>query len=200
MSGPLRFILFGVDGTLVDSQNAIVRAVALSFKALGLTAPLYEDFFARYKSAFAGLRAENGAAQSPPIFANARAVLHSVWGRPQVLLSVATGKSRRGLDDVLNAHKLSDYFVTVQCADDHPSKSHPAMTRAALAETGVAERNAVMIGDTQFDMEMAAAAGLHAIGVTRGYHGVDRLMAADHIVNDFNQIPDILDALWQEAA
>ena len=74
------------------------------------------------------------------------------------------------------------------------------MTRAALAETGAAERNAVMIGGTQFDMEMSAAAGLHAIAVTWVYHGVDRLMAADHIVNDFSQIPDILDALWQEAA
>jgi len=146
------------------------------------------------------LRAENGAARSSPLFANARSVLHSAWDRPQVLLGVATAKSRRGLDDFLNAHKLSDYFVTVQCADEHPSKPHPTMARAALAETGVAARNAVMIGDTQFDMEMAAAAGLHAIGVTRGYHGVDRLIAADHIANDFSQIPDILDTLWQEAA
>ena len=227
MSGPLRLILFDVDGTLVDSQNAIVRAMALSFEALGLmapkrtdivvikclsleiavvrlvpglTAPLYEDLVAGYKSAYAGLRAKNVAAQSSPLFANARTVLHSVWGRPQVFLGVATGKSRRGLDYVLNAQKLLDYFVTVQCVDDHPSKPHPAMAWAALAETGVAARNAVMIGDTQFDMEMAAAAGLHAIGVTWGYHGVDRLITADHIANDFSQIPDILDTLWQEAA
>jgi phosphoglycolate phosphatase len=115
-------------------------------------------------------------------------------------LGVATGKSRRGLDILLDKHGLRDYFITAQCADVHPSKPHPAMLQAALAETGIAAKNAVMIGDTQFDMEMAGAAGVHAIGVTWGYHEVDRLVCADYIANDFVQIPSILNTLWQDAA
>ena len=227
MNGTLRLILFDVDGTLVDSQDDIVGSMTLSFEALGLTSPkrseivdiiglsletavirlmpglaepLYENLVIGYKAAYKGLRAHNGTTLSSPLYPNARVVLQSLWAKSDYLLGVATGKSRRGLDILLEEHGLSDYFLTVQCADLHPSKPHPAMLQAALAETGVEAKNAVMIGDTQFDMEMAGAAGLHAIGVTWGYHDVQRLGRADHIANDFAQIPLILKTLWQDAA
>ena len=120
---------------------------------------------------------------------------------------------------MLDKHGLRDYFITAQFADLHPSKPHPskphpskphlsklhpakphpAMLQAALAETGIAAKNAVVIGDTQFDMEMAGAASVHAIGVSWGYHELDRLVCADYFANDFVQIPSILATLWREA-
>ena len=87
-----------------------------------------------------------------------------------LLLGVATGKGRRGLDVMVANHGLQRTFVTLQCADDHPSKPHPAMVLAALAEAGVAPADAVMVGDTTFDMEMARAAGVAGLGVGWGYH------------------------------
>ena len=159
-------------------------------------------WFAEYKTAYKGLRAFNG---TPTVFHHfipkPRDVLQSLWARPEYLLGVATGKSRRGLDILLDKHGLRDHFITAQCADVHPSKPHPAMLQAALAETGIAAKNAVMIGDTQFDMEMAGAAGVHAIGVTWGLsRGGSACVCRFTSPMIFAQIPSILTTLWQEAA
>jgi phosphoglycolate phosphatase len=91
------------------------------------------------------------------------------------LLGVATGKSDRGLSHVLAAHSLTRYFATLQTADRHPSKPHPAMLEAALTECLAEPDNCVMIGDTAYDMAMARAAGVRAIGVDWGYHSADEL-------------------------
>jgi phosphoglycolate phosphatase len=94
------------------------------------------------------------------------------------MLAVATGMSRRGLDHCLAANGIADRFVSLQTADDHPSKPHPAMLRAALAEADADATQAVMIGDTQYDILMAADAGVRGIGVAWGYHAADELRAA----------------------
>jgi phosphoglycolate phosphatase len=94
------------------------------------------------------------------------------------LLGVATGKAMRGLRHVLACHGLAGRFVTLQTADLHPSKPHPSMIEAALAETGVAREHAVMIGDTSYDMLMAGAAGVRGLGVGWGYHLPEELIAA----------------------
>jgi phosphoglycolate phosphatase len=86
------------------------------------------------------------------------------------LLGVATGKSDRGLEHCLASHGLSRHFVTLQTADRHPSKPHPAMLEAALFEAGAMPQHAVMIGDTAYDMMMAVNAGVRALGVDWGYH------------------------------
>ena len=86
------------------------------------------------------------------------------------LLGVATGKSDRGLAFTLAHHGLAHHFVTLQTADRHPSKPHPSMLRAALAEAGALPEHTVMIGDTVFDMSMAGAAQVRALGVAWGYH------------------------------
>jgi len=91
---------------------------------------------------------------------------------------VATGKSRRGLDAVLGAHDLAPRFVTCQVSDNHPSKPHPAMLLAAVAEAGVETDNAVMIGDTVYDMQMARNARVAPLAVGWGYHGMEAL--AEH--------------------
>ena len=111
-------------------------------------------------------------------------------------LGIATGKSRRGLDHVLAAHGLAPMFATTQVADDHPSKPHPSMIRAALAETGADPAQSVMIGDTSFDMDMGRAAGVRTIGVSWGYHPRAALAGADAVIDGFDALEAALDQLW----
>ena len=123
-----------------------------------------------YKNAYMELRAKAGVAQSSPLYPGALETLQALHAVPEVLLGVATGKSRRGLDKLIEGHGLEGMFLTQQVADHHPSKPHPSMILQAMADVGVAAQDTVMIGDTSFDMEMAAAAGVHGIGVSWGYH------------------------------
>jgi phosphoglycolate phosphatase len=100
------------------------------------------------------------------------------------LLGVATGKSDRGLSHCLESHGLAGRFVTLQTADRHPSKPHPSMIEAAMAEAGATAEAVMMIGDTSYDMEMARTAGVTAVGVLWGYHDETELRAAGahHVV------------------
>ena len=128
-------------------------------------------------------------------------VLDHFAGREDVLLGVATGKSRRGLDGLIEAHGLEAMFVTRQVADFHPSKPHPSMIHAALAETGVDATHAVMIGDTSYDMEMARNAGVTGIGVGWGYHAPAELSkATPHVLDDFAGLPGVLEQIWKVTA
>ena len=138
---------------------------------------------AAYKASYMDAR----AAQPAPLYPGAEDLLRRLAARDDLLLAVATGKSRRGLRALLEHHGLEKIFVTCQVADDHPSKPSPSMVLAALSETGCHARQAVMIGDTSFDMEMGAAAGVATIGVSWGYHPVTELIGAGagRIVDDF---------------
>ena len=213
----LRLAVFDCDGTLVDSQHAIVACMASAFAAEGLTAPTIADVrriiglplaeciarllpgeIARhdrmveaYKDAFFKLRQR--ADHHEPLFDGALAALAAVetagW-----LLGVATGKSKRGLLAVLERHGLDGRFVTLQCGDMGPGKPDPAMLERAMAETGVTAADTVMIGDTTFDMVMARRAGVRAIGVEWGYHDPDELRAAgaDATIPSFADLPAAL--------
>ncbi|UWR22997.1 HAD-IA family hydrolase [Sulfitobacter sp. S190] len=222
---PLRLVIFDVDGTLVDSQADILGAMHLAFSAEGLATPPRDqvlgvvglsldvlmpqlapqadpDTHSRlvqgYKDSYMQLRALSGAAQSSPLYPGARDVLEALQAQPDTLLGVATGKSRRGLDKLIEGHGLHGLFVTQQVADFHPSKPHPAMLHSALSETGVRAEHAVMVGDTSFDMDMAAAAGIAGIGVGWGYHSADRLGAAAHTIESFAALVPLLDSIWSD--
>ena len=221
----LRLLVFDVDGTLVDSQALILGAMAAAFDAIahpcppraqvlgivGLSLPvamarlapdLGADDHARlvdsYRAAFGQMRLD----QVAPLYPGARAALDLLAQDDSLLLGVATGKSRRGLSALLAAHGLADRFTTLQVADDHPSKPHPAMLLAALAETGVEATSAVMLGDTSYDMEMARAAGVTGIGVSWGYHPVAQLHAAGaaQVIDAFDALAPALGAHWHRAA
>lgn len=200
----MHLVLFDVDGTLVDSQHMIVAAMDRAFASLGRAAPTRAETLSvvglsldeamtqllgplaepplvaalgeAYKTSYFDLR-RSGDAQEP-LYPGTRETLDALAARDDVLLGLATGKSHRGIRAVLDLHDLHGRFVTVQCADDHPSKPHPAMIHAALAETGVDPARAMIVGDTVFDVEMGRAAGILAIGVAWGYHPADRLVAA----------------------
>ncbi|WP_170328757.1 HAD-IA family hydrolase [Ruegeria arenilitoris] len=222
MSAPLRLVLFDVDGTLVDSQGSIVSAMTACFDAQSLPVPEREAILSivglslpnamaqlasehsdsvqhrlveGYKEAYHAQRLEQGAAGSP-LYPGARDAIEALHAVPEVLLGVATGKSQRGLDALIEAHGLERFFVTRQVADHHPSKPHPSMIDTARSETGVDAANTVMIGDTKFDMDMAHAAGVAGIGVTWGYHDRSVLDRATCIIETFDQLPRALDDIW----
>ncbi len=221
-----RLVIFDVDGTLVDSQTDILAAMTHAFRCEALTVPSPAQVLSivglsldvaiarllpgaepagvarlvtAYKEAYMDLRVQSGAAQSSPLYPGARAVLDRLAGEPGTLLAVATGKSQRGLDKLIEAHGLQGLFVSLQVADFHPSKPHPAMVLAALAETGVEARRAVMVGDTTFDMDMGRAAGVGTIGVRWGYHPASALRA-DALIDDFAALPAALDRLLEAAS
>ena len=220
----LRLVIFDVDGTLVDSQADILAAMTHAFERAGLETPsrarvlsivglsldramavlapdvsaqVHDQMVEAYKEAYVALRAKTGAAQSSPLYPGAREVLDQLQAQPDTLLGVATGKSRRGLDKLLEAHGLERMFITQQVSDHHPSKPHPSMIRQALSETGLEPHQAVMVGDTSFDMEMAAAAGVAGIGVSWGYHARDALMEARHVIDRFDALPGLLQDIWE---
>ncbi|MDA3889552.1 MAG: HAD-IA family hydrolase [Allgaiera sp.] len=214
----LRLVVFDVDGTLVDSQHDIVASMRAAFEVLDRPAPDRETMLsvvglslpqamailapglteAELTGLVEGYRASwGGGRAASPLFPGALAMLDALAAQDELLLAVATGKSRRGLEKLLSAHELGKRFVSLQVADDHPSKPHPSMLMAALAETGVEAHRAVMVGDTEFDMQMGRAAGLATIGVTWGYHPRARLQDADLLIDDFSQLEDALERIWR---
>ena len=207
-----KLIIFDCDGTLVDSQHAIVAAMSDAFQAEGIIAPAREQVLTvvglsldiavarlapegtdldgvdrlaeAYKSSFRARRLRPEHAE--PLYDGVRELLGRLSARDDVILGIATGKSRRGLDAILEREGLSDLFATLQTADTHPSKPHPSMIFAAMSETNASPASTVMIGDTTFDIEMAHGAGTSAIGVSWGYHPESELRSAGahHVAAD----------------
>lgn len=198
----MKLAVFDCDGTLVDGQASICAAMERAFAAQGRAAPdrhevrravglslpqavrrllpdeaadVHQAISEEYKQAFRAARAA-GEIDEPlfPGIAEALAALQAGGWQ----LGVATGKSDRGLAHCLEVHGIADSFVTLQTADRHPSKPHPQMLEAALAEALALPGDSVMIGDTAYDMAMAEAAGVRAIGVAWGYHDAEELRAA----------------------
>ena len=213
-----RLVVFDCDGTLVDGQAAICETMEQAFASAGLVAPdrhqvrrmvgLSLPYALRelapdasdderhavveaYKVGFRDLRL-SGALREP-LFEGIGALIEQLDAEDW-LLAVATGKSDRGLIACLESHGIRDRFVSLQTADRHPSKPHPAMLEAALVEAGVAPADAVMIGDTSFDMEMAVAAGVRAIGVSWGYHEPQELFdtGASAVADTAEQLGDMI--------
>lgn len=218
----MTLILFDCDGTIVDSQNAIVSAMNSAFAAHGLKLPerqrvmgvvglslvnavgrllpgtdraTLEEVAESYKRSFQELRRR--PEHDEPLFPLARETIEALAGRDGVALGIATGKSRRGVDAIIERQGWHGVFATIQTADDNPSKPHPGMLLRAITETGADSRRAVMVGDTTFDIDMARAADILAIGVSWGYHDVASLRrsGAHVMIDSFAQLTPAIDAL-----
>jgi len=226
-SAPLRLVIFDVDGTLVDSQVSILASMEHAFTKAGRPVPSREaalgivglslpeamavlapeatkaeqlQLASDYKTGHTAHREDGAAVADHALYPGALEAIHRL-NDAGYILSAATGKSRRGLNRFLLTHGLDHIFFATQTADDAPSKPHPQMVLNCLSNTGVEAANAVMIGDTEFDMAMGRAAGCHTIGVDWGYHERDRVLrgGAHHIADRFEDLDGLIGGLWAEA-
>jgi phosphoglycolate phosphatase len=218
----MKLVIFDCDGTLVDSQNAICGAMDQAFAELGLVPPrrievlgvvglsLPEAFEVlapdqdeamrraladRYKQAFP----PHAQSRLPrdPLFEGAKAAVEALARRDDIVLGIATGKSRRGVDRLLDQEGWHGLFATIQTADDHPSKPHPSMIETAMRDTEVLPERTVIVGDTTYDVVMGLNAAVTTIGVGWGYHDVAALerAGAHAIVSQFDAVEAAIDRL-----
>ena len=191
-----RLLVFDWDGTIIDSASAIAECIRGAAADLGLRVPTPEqashviglglqdalrgavpdlpaervgEFVARYRDHF---RASEG---SMGLFGGMRELIESLSASRT--LGIATGKSRRGLERALDATALRPYFRASRCADETHPKPHPAMLQELMDELRMGREEALMIGDTSHDLEMARAAGVDAVAVTYGAHAEQGLRA-----------------------
>jgi phosphoglycolate phosphatase len=190
-------VVFDWDGTLMDSEARIVDCLQRAATDIGVDVPSRAE-----ARDIIGLGLEQAVARLFPLaderlvgqlvdayrvhwlgdevrpssmFAGSRelvAELHQAGS----LLAVATGKSRRGLEKSLVESGIGDLFHVTRCADETLSKPHPQMLEEILTDLNTAPQCALMIGDTEYDMQMAASAGVAAVGVSHGVHSEERLL------------------------
>ena len=183
-------IAFDWDGTLFDSTAIITRCIQEAVRDVGGTVP--SDTDAAYVIGMGLMAALAHAAPDVPkekypllgerykhhytlhqndisLFAGVLPMLHSLISR-QHLLAVATGKSRRGLDETLARKELQGLFHASRTADETAGKPHPLMLQELMAEFGVPPERLLMIGDTTHDLQMARNAGCPSVGVSYGAH------------------------------
>lgn len=210
----IRLLIFDWDGTLCDSISRIVSCISLAAEDIGVQPPSAEasreiiglGLVEALERLFPGLGVQqvellreryshnfmsNDQAPSP-FFPGVQDSLDRLR-ESGYLLAVATGKSRRGLDRVLGALGLQDFFHDSRCADETASKPHPKMLEELLAGFQLLPEQAVMVGDTEFDMEMAQRARVHRLAVSYGAHHADRLLKYQPIrcLDQFDEIEEI---------
>lgn len=196
MTRPYDLLIFDWDGTLADSVGAIVAAMQDAIVQLELPPRtdaqignliglgflesldiLFPDLdrdavlaqIKRYREQNPNRRMDFGR-----LFDGAAEVLDSLRAAGYQL-AVATGKGRDGLDQSIESAGLADYFVATRTADECPSKPEPDMIEELLWETDTAPDRALMIGDTEYDLAMAANARVDAVGLLCGAHDAQRL-------------------------
>ena len=212
----MRLIIFDWDGTLMDSAAHIVASVqqaarqtglvevdsekirnviglglkeALSRVFPGITKSEMSGFIDAYRQLFV-----TGQPMATALFPGVREVLRNLQDRG-FLLAVATGKGRNGLNRELANTKLHHVFNVTRCADETFSKPHPLMLEEILEETMLSPAQALMVGDTEYDLEMAMNAKIPSVGVSWGVHDVARLRAFKPmaIVDSLSELTEFLD-------
>lgn len=215
MNKRYELIIFDWDGTIMDSAAKIVRSMQLAAESVGLVAldesaikniiglGLKEAIETLYpeennsiretiREAYAHYYVDGDKTPSAP-FEGAVALLDGLKDEGYTL-AVATGKSRRGLDRVFAESQLGSYFCHSRCADETVSKPHPRMLQEILRESGFDAQRAIMVGDTEYDLEMATNARMDSLGVSYGAHHRDRLKPhnpigiVDHVADIFSAI------------
>lgn len=223
-SAAMDLIIFDLDGTLIDSEAIILGAQYETFAQLGLVHPGREaglgviglslgialaqlagldvpdeKLTETYRAVFGAMRrqAETDPALDEPLYPGVAETLALLAQRPGLKFGIATGKSRRGADYIIERHGWDGLFSTIQTADDAPSKPHPGMILQAMAQTGARPGRSAMVGDSSFDIEMAVAAGVTPIAVSWGFQPVATLVAlgARYVLSRADDLPALLDRL-----
>lgn len=191
MNKEYKLIIFDWDGTLMDSVSKIVFSMQATALVLNLTPPTFEEgkniiglslekaihilfpgcskeqnirIESEYKHQF--LHVNNTAS---PLFDYAHELLMHLKEKNKII-TIATGKARPGLNRVIELSKLDGVFDATRSTTECKSKPDPEMILTLLAEFNIKPSDAVMIGDTSFDMEMAQRANIDGIAITLGAH------------------------------
>ena len=201
MTGTVQFIVFDWDGTLMDSEAQIVSCLHGSIADLNLP-PMSDDTVKNviglglreavdalvpgcddhFRQTFVeAYRRHWFASDGSSLFTGAREMLDTLRDQG-FLLGIATGKARRGLIRVLEQTGLTEYFDATRCADETASKPHPRMLLELMDELGMVARQTLMVGDTEYDMEMATNAGAGKVAVRSGVHSEQRLCRHEPLV------------------
>ena len=195
-----RLVIFDWDGTLMDSTGHIVASVQQAALEMGWEAPAPDKVRAVIGLSLAQALATVMPETSPTaarafeaayrrhylnpdmdegdLFPGVRDLLQALRAA-DIWAAVATGKGRSGLDRVMKKLGVEELFVASRCADEARSKPHPQMLEDILHVTGLEAREAVMVGDTSFDLDMARALRMPAFGVTGGAHPAEQLRACE---------------------
>lgn len=215
----VNLVIFDVDGTLVDSRAFIVETQRRTFFAHGLTPPPaaaglsliglslrqwleqlagpdapIDAMMATYRRFMGVLR--NDPQYREALFPGIKGLLARLAPRGDMALALATGYQMASVGELVSSFGWHGLFQTVQTPDNAPSKPDPGMILNAMAATGAAPSATVMIGDSTFDMVMAKAAGVTAVGVSWGYNPPVKLYAAgaDRVVDSVEALRFMLDA------
>jgi len=208
-------LIFDWDGTLMDSEAHIVECLERAMRAVDMeplpSSELRQVIGLGLEEAIAGILPQAPAPVrqqavtafrehflSPhptpsKLFPDVSEVLQTLRQQGYAM-AVATGKSRRGLDKVMKQTGLGEYFSVSRCADETFSKPHPLMVEEILTDMNTSPQRALVIGDTEFDLQMAANAGVPAVGVSYGVHGIERLESASPltILHRIAELPEWL--------
>jgi phosphoglycolate phosphatase len=215
--GKVRLIVFDWDGTLMDSETQIVHAMSAAIDELGLEKrgidqcrniiglglkeavdALYPGRDAVFRQQFVERYRHHwfSNAHTCELFPGARETLQ-LLKESGFSLAVATGKGRPGLDKVLLATELETVFAATRCSDETQSKPHPQMLLEILQELAIEPHQALMVGDTEYDLLMAMGAGVAPIAVSYGVHERERLLEHQPLAC-LDNISELLDWLAEE--
>ena len=214
-----KLLVFDWDGTLMDSEAGIITCMQAAFRDLNMEEPtpdsvrniiglglkeavdailpetddplLGDKLVESYRDNFLNKNIEKSE-----LFPAVEETLTDLEQKGY-LLAVATGKGRSGLDKVLNDTGLGHYFIATRCASETFSKPHPQMLNELIEYAGVEPSQALMIGDTEYDLLMANNAGTDSLAVSYGVHAVERLLQHEPVacIDAIHDLPGCLNSL-----
>ena len=193
----LKLLIFDWDGTLADSEFLIVNAMQSAIRELGMdrrndgqirniiglglteaATVLYPDLKAGDYVSLADSYRRNYSATAKGktiLFSDVREALN-ILQKQDYKMAIATGKSRRGLDNSLQETGIGDFFNITRCGDEAFSKPHPQMLFDIMDTLDIEPGNTLMIGDSEYDLQMATSAGVVSIAVSYGTQSKERLL------------------------
>ena len=216
-----RLVAFDLDGTLLDSTEAIIMSVKNCWKACGFKVPKTDRIrriiglpweesirelipgageaeFTQIRQIYQKFASEdrNTNLHRQSLFPGVLEVLNSVESAG-FLMAIITSRNSNRLEEILEGHGINNRFVTLKTTDHGPGKPDPFLMLQTLEETGINKENAVMVGDTTFDILMARSAGTAAIGVSWGVHKIKDLLeaGADRVVEEIALLPEVIEHL-----